>query len=466
MGQVPIVRHYATAAETWTRERLEEYQLGRLRWRLRRTFDGNEFFRDHFERAGLTASRIDGLESLKEFRELVPTMTKADVVADQNDFPPWGRRVGVPREAVYQVMLTSGTSGMGRELYAFTRSDWELYSTYVGTSLAWSGVTPGGLLVDMLPAGFILGGHGGVFPAERLGLTVLMLGLVPDTESKVDYLQSFGSDITVLYNPTPTFLVRETAVLESRGATPREVLPNLQAVFLAGEPYPAEWVTRMLELWIAPFLEIYSSTSGVFACTCENGPVRAGARQIMHALEHLCLIEVLDESGEHVAPGERGEIVVTNLAKEASQVIRFRTGDIGTFLPHDSCDCLRPFNGVEAGTIGRKDDMIKVRGMNVWPAAVDEIILGSDVCIDYVGLVELDHNGKEQIRLSVALDDAAVKDKDPDVITSTLEARLRSNLGVDMSVSRVDRESLPTYEFKARRWTDRRQEQLKELADR
>ena len=205
--------------------------------------------------------------------------------------------------------------------------------------------------------------------------------------------------------------------------------------------------------------EGYGSTQGAgfIASTCEKGVVRDdGKPGCLHFLEWENYVEVVDPASQrHVAPGEEGEIVLTNLSVLGSPVIRFATGDKARFLGNRECGCARAWNCIEAGHVVRYDDMIKIRGNNMWPAAVDAVMFSHPEVVEYAGRVFVDDRGRTEVELRYALK-SGVEAGAAAALTESLTVRIRERTNVLMKLAIVPRERLPIFEYKARRWTDER----------
>jgi phenylacetate-CoA ligase len=255
--------------------------------------------------------------------------------------------------------------------------------------------------------------------------------------------------------------MRLTKVASEMGLVPRRDTPNLRVAMLAGESYPLEWALAAQEFWGIRLTEVYGSTQGAFAVTCEHGVRRGSERGSMHNPDWDLLLEVVDPStGAPVAPGETGEAIITTLVREASPTIRFRTGDLVRLLPHDGCPCGRQTVAIEAGTIGRLDDMIKVKGMNIWPAAVDSVIFAAREVEDYNAEVTIGDGGRETVTLRVALRPDLSPDDGAEVLRGRLGRELHAVTNVSMDIAFVPRSELSTFEYKAKRWTDHRPRDL------
>ena len=182
-----------------------------------------------------------------------------------------------------------------------------------------------------------------------------------------------------------------TEAICRRGLEPKRAFPTLRTLFIAAEGYPLEWAERIEALWGCRLQEGYGSTqcAGFGGSTCADGAITPrGERGLMHLFEWETLFEVIDPATlDPVRSGETGELVVTNLSIEGSPVIRFRTGDSARFISHQDTGSGRAWNAIECGTIGRFDDMLKIRGNNVWPSAIDAAVFSFGEVGEYAGRV-------------------------------------------------------------------------------
>ncbi|MBI5828842.1 MAG: hypothetical protein HZB20_04725 [Chloroflexi bacterium] len=180
--------------------------------------------------------------------------------------------------------------------------------------------------------------------------------------------------------------------------------------------------------------------------------------------EWNALYEIVDpETGEPVQPGEEGEVVLTNLFREGSPLVRFRTNDRVRYLPHNTCTCGRPTNCIEAGTIARYDDMIKIRTQNVWPEAVDATIFAHSELEEYQGRVYVDERGREQVDVRIEFKPRPLSEEAKRQILADTAAELRRVVGVSMNLSEAPPGSLERFVFKTRRWTDERKKGLERV---
>jgi phenylacetate-CoA ligase len=443
--------------ERMTRTELDGLLIAKLRRQLERAWGGNAFYRRKMEGARV---RPEEIRSLDDFRR-IPLSTKEEFLADQQAAPPFGSRLGVPREHVVLVNLTGGTSGKGQEVYGRTQHDVAVQGFLHCLPWYMAGLRPGQMALNCVPAGGLTTGGWGPPEGFRIaGATAVHAGGALGTDAKVDLLARF-QELHFIYAST-NYMHTLTEAFRRRGIRPAELLPMMRGIFIVAEGYPAEWVRGIEDAWQCRVHEGYGSTQGAgFVCsTCEHGAVRGdGRRGLMHVFEWLNYAEVIDpETGVPVGPGEEGEIVLTNLDIQGSPVIRFATRDKGRWFPHDACDCGRPWHCIEAGGVGRYDDMLKIRGNNVWPLTVDQVIFAHPEIAEYTGRVYVDDAGRTEVELRLAL-----KSEAPDIeapqrerLLAAIRDEIKERTNVLMQLRMVALTDLPQFLYKARRWTDER----------
>lgn len=431
-------------------------QFRKLKARLVHLDRTNEFYRERFRSAGVDVASI---RSLDEFRDEVPAMGKPDCLADQNAHPPFGRRLGVARDKVALVNLTGGTSGQGQEVFGRTRADITTQGELHFLPWFLAGLREGQAAFNCVPTGGLTTGGWGPTEGFRVGgVTPYAVGGVMSTDAKIDLMLRFR-EFHFVYAST-SYLHTLTTALKRRGTDPKMEFAELRSIFIAAESYPVEWARDIEAFWGARLHEGYGSTQGAgfIAGTCEHGAVTPDGRGIMHLFEWHNVVEVLDpETGRQVAPGEEGEITVTNLDIEASPVVRFRTGDKACYLPAGGCACGRHWAGLEAASIARLDDMMKIRGNNVWPSAIDAVLFRHPSVWEYAGRVFTTDDGRTGVEVRLALrDDAPEATGDPGSLLRQLAEDVKGATNVKMAMRVVPRSDLPTYDYKSRRWTDDR----------
>ncbi len=224
------------------------------------------------------------------------------------------------------------------------------------------------------------------------------------------------------------------------------------------EPYTLEWAKEREENWGAKIFEWYGNTQKAMAWTCWLGARHKEERGVLHHLSPFILFETINrETGKQVQPGEEGEIITTHLYSEASPILRFATNDKALLVSHRECDCGLPFDGYRAGSIARYDDMLKIKGMNIWPQTIDGVVFSFAEVKEYQGRTFISQSGKEEITVCVEFV-KDVQDFEKKEIFKDLVNRLREKTGIRMNIEEA---SGPLPEFKAdrskaRRWKDER----------
>ena len=437
------------ALENASRAELLALQEKRLVAQIRRAAERIPYYQRRWPKAAAS------LSSMAEFRDIIPFQDKISLLENQDAFMT--DRVASPGSPVFWLHMTSGTTGLGQEVHPLTRLDVEASGLGWVYQAHWAGLNLGDSIFYTFPVGMQTGGLSSFPMADKMATLTFQTGPY-NTEKKVDHLLRFKPNALIA---SPAYLNRFQAILEERNVAPREALPHLKALFIAGENYSIDWAERAMEFWGAPLSEWYGCMQGGMnsSFTCEHGVAPDGQRGHLHSLEHRLVCEVLKPgTNEPVEPGEQGEMVLTSLFREAFPIVRFRTGDRVRLMPQP-CSCGRPFASIEAGTVARYDDMMKFRGQNFWPDAVDKIMFADGDVEEYAGRIYVDAQGREmgEIRLEFKPhQDMAVARRAERV--AEIAKIIQANLNIRLDVGEVEYLSLPRFEFKTRRWTDQRRE--------
>jgi phenylacetate-CoA ligase len=453
MGTSPSLRRF----ETMSRSELEALQLAKIQRLVERAWHTNPFYRRKWAAAGVKPEQI---RSLADFRERIPVCTKDEFLSDQKAHPPFGERLGIAREDAALVSMTGGTSGQGQEIYGRSQHDIALQGFLHYLPWFMAGLRPGQIALNCVPQGGLTTGGWGPGEGFRMaGATAFHAGGAMSTDAKIDLLERIGA-LHFIYAST-NYLHTLTEAFRRRGYEPRQMLPMMQGIYIAAEGYPPEWARRIEAEWGCSLHEGYGSTQGSgFVCgTCEQGAVRADReRGLMHIFEWINYAEVVaPETDLPASEGEEGEIILTNLDIEGSPVIRFATRDRARWFPASACGCGRPWHCIETGTIGRYDDMMKVRGNNVWPLTIDTIVFAEPAVAEYVGRVFVDEAGRTEVEIRFALRDPAVATKEERAaLASRLRDHIKARTNVQMRLIEVPASERPVFTYKARRWTDER----------
>lgn len=347
---------FQPAVETLPRRELEALQLERLQQTLRRAAENVAHYKTAFSAAGVSPDDVNTLEDLARF----PFTVKDDL----RDAYPFGM-FAVPREQLVRVHASSGTTGKPT-VVGYTRDDIDLWADLMARTMACMGVRPGDIVHNAYGYGLFTGGLGAHYGAERLGATVVPMS-GGNTEKQIVLLQDFGARALCA---TPSYALNIAEVAEHQGVDIRQ-LPVSIGIFGA-EPWSEAMRTELDERLGIKAVDIYGLSEilgpGVAAeCLHE----RSG----LHGWEDHFLFEVIDpETGERRPAGESGELVITTLTKQALPMIRYRTRDI-TWLNDEPCACGRTHTRIMRVT-GRDDDMLIIRGVNVYPSQVEAVLVG------------------------------------------------------------------------------------------
>lgn len=426
------IQFYNRELETLERERLREWQSERLRL-LMMELATNEFYQAKARDAGLDLERIERVEDL----DALPFTTKAELVAEQAAHPPFGRLLTYPLSSYRYFHQTSGTTGRPLR-WLDTRESWDWWTRCWGAVYRAAGIGAGDVVFCAFSFGPFISHWTAIAGAWHVGAMAISGGGM-NSEQRLQTL--IDNRCTALIS-TPTYALHLAEVASQQGIDLRA--SAIRRTIHAGEPgasLPA--VKRAIETaWGATCFDHAGATEvGAWAFDCE---AQTGA---IHLNEAEFIFEVIDPaSGAAVSDGERGEMVITNLGRGCMPAIRYRTGDL-VEMTAEACTCGRSFARIRGGVLGRADDMIIVRGVNLYPSAIDNLIRGLPGIIEYEVI----------IRRVDGMDDLLIRLETGDAVpfAETAIALLNScrrQLGIRVSLEHATAGSLPRYEFKARRF--------------
>ena len=427
--------------ETASREEISALQLERLKWSVRHTYDNVVPYREKCIAKGVHPDDLHTLADLAKF----PFMTKLDL----RDHYPFGL-FAVPREKVARLHASSGTTGKS-VVVGYTQNDLDNWANLIARSLRAAGVRAGDIVQNSYGYGMFTGGLGAHYGIERAGCTVVPMS-GGQTEKQVQQIMDFKPD-AIMVTPSYSLVIAEE--FERQGIKPEDI--SLKVGIFGAEPW-GEGMRAEIERKLGiDAIDIYGLTEvmgpGV-ACECietKDGPV---------IWEDHFYPEIIDpETGEVLPDGSEGELVFTSLTKEAFPVIRYRTRDLTRLLPPTA----RSFRRIGKIT-GRSDDMLIVRGVNVFPTQIEEQIL-RDKRLAGVYQIQLSRDGhldtvevrcELQREFSGRLEAAEVQK-----IAKELQHHIKTVIGITTKVSVLDADTLPrTQTGKARRVIDERPKQL------
>ncbi|MBZ8140660.1 CoF synthetase [Rubrivivax gelatinosus] len=431
-------RYWEPALETQSRADWDALKLVRLRRHLRHAVDGSPYYRAAFAAAGVGPDDLQSLADLRRF----PTLDKHTLRERQLAVPPLGDICAVPERDVVYLCASSGSTGVPTAS-PFTAEDFEDWINYEARQFWSSGLRPHDRYGHALNLSLFVGGPC-VLGAQRLGALSVHAGTLP-SERLLQIAQQFR--LTALWTtPSYAWYLGETAL--KQGLDPRRDLA-VRRIFVAGEPGGSIPQTRerIEALWGAKVYDYYglSDIFGSCAGMCEQ-------QQGLHWAEDLIHWEVLDAAGEPVAEGGRGELVLTTLAKRARPMIRFRTGDIVSFTTQP-CRCGRTSARL-LGVHGRLDDMLIIKGVNLFPSDVEAVVRRfGELSGEYRLVVEREQHLD---RLTVEVETAPGFVGDTPALAERFARALKGASGVSAELRLLAPETLPRATHKARRVDDRR----------
>ncbi|HEY2793743.1 MAG TPA: AMP-binding protein [Micromonosporaceae bacterium] len=439
---------------------LLEYQFARFQAEFSRAFEHNAFYRARYRAAGVEPDQLRTRDDIRR----VPTVRKADVLADAAASPPFGSRLGVPPDRIAQIVESSGTSGKGKEVQALTATELDQVTRAKIYQFVWPGCGPGTVVALHSPVSMSSGPLWNLAALARIEASPLRVGML-DTSARLEVMRSYRAEFV---QASPAYLMRMEYAAEAMGWTLTEQLSSVRAICVSGGGWTVDWALERQRRWGARLYEVYASSQRAFTYTCELGMVHDRRPGLLHSLPHLHLIEVIDpHTGRHAEAGEEGEIVVTAFGATASPVVRYATGDRAVFRPAATCGCNRPFDGIEAGSVARYDDMLRIKEVNLWPLTIDEIAFSHAWLAEYRGEVDLDERGREVARIFVEFRSGADPASKADCLQD-LGVDLRDRAKISFEIAEWTGESLTDsaaggydpISMKIRRWSDLRKEAM------
>ena len=428
---------YNKDIECMDRDALRKLQSERLVWQVKRMYSNVPLFKSRMDEMGLKPSDIHGVDDLSK----LPFSYKQDL----RDCYPYGL-FAVPLEDIVRVHASSGTTGK-QIVVGYTKHDLELWADCVARQLSAAGATKKDFVQISYGYGLFTGGLGAHGGAEHIGATVIPTSS-GNTKRQIQTMIDFGSTILCC---TPSYAMYLGETIEEMGV--KDQL-KLKAGIFGAEPW-TEDMRHVIEdkLGIKAY-DIYGLSEimgpGVaYECEQQHG---------MHVCEDMFIPEIIDpDTGKVLPEGESGELVFTTITKEGFPVIRYRTRDICS-LNYEKCACGRTHVRMNKPT-GRSDDMLIIRGVNVFPSQIEEVLLkvGGNITPNYMIIVGRENN-TDTLEVQVEMSDAFFCDdvKSIEKIERQIREQLRSTLGIGAVVTLVNPKSIQRSEGKAKRVIDTR----------
>lgn len=419
--------------ETASRDEHAALQLERLRWSLRHAYDNAPVYTAKFDAAGVHPDDLKQLSDLAKF----PFTVKQDM----RDNYPFGM-FAVPRERLARVHASSGTTGRPT-VVGYTLRDIETWAEVVARSIRASGGRPGDIVHVAYGYGLFTGGLGAHYGAERLGCTVVPVsgGM---TERQITLIQDFKPDVIMV---TPSYMLSVLDAFRARGLDPRD--NSLKVGIFGAEPWTNAMRAEIERAFDMHAVDIYG-LSEVIGPGVANECVET--KDGLHIWEDHFYPEVIDpETGAVLEDGEKGELVFTSLTKEAFPIIRYRTRDLTRLLPGTA----RTMRRMEKVT-GRSDDMMTVRGVNVFPSQIEEQVLKCPGLAPHYQ-IELTREGRmDAIKIYVEALPAHAGEAEREASGEELAHHVKSVIGLTASIEVGTPSAVERSAGKARRIVDKR----------
>ena len=429
-------RYYSPEIETAPREKIVALQNERLAATVRRVYENVPFYRNKMEQSGVTPDDIRTIDDLHK----LPFSYKQDL----RDTYPYGL-FAVPLKDVVRLHASSGTTGK-QIVVGYTRNDLDVWDECVARALTAAGCTDEDIVHVSYGYGLFTGGLGADGGAKRIGATAVPVSS-GNTQRQVTILKDFGSTILCC---TPSYALHIAEVLYASGYTKDDI--KLKAGVFGAEPWTNEMRRKIEEMLGLTAYDIYGLTEiigpGVaFECKEQTG---------MHVNEDHFIVEVIDpDTGEVLPEGTQGELVFTCITKEAFPILRYRTRDIGV-ITRGKCSCGRTLVKMTKPR-GRTDDMLIIRGVNVFPSQIETVLLEKGYTANYQIVVDRANNF-DSIEVQVEISNEIFSDTVRGLAerAKDLAAALKTLLGVTAKVTLLEPNSIPRSEGKAVRVIDKR----------
>ena len=429
-------KYWNESIETASREQLDKMQLERLQKTVKHVYDNVPLYRERMDAAGVKPEDVKTLDDLQK----LPFTSKQDL----RDTYPYGM-FAVPMDDVVRLHASSGTTGK-QIVVGYTEGDLDIWNEICARALVAAGGTRSDKVHVSYGYGLFTGGlglHGG---ASKLGATCIPVSS-GNTARQITILQDFESDILCC---TPSYAMYIGEEIEKMGIDPKSL--KLRAGIFGAEPWTEEMRRQIEQKLAIKAYDIYGLTEimgpGVaYECSAQKG---------MHVNEDHFIIEIIDpETGKHMPDGEQGEIVFSCITKEAFPLLRFRTKDIGV-ITHEKCRCGRSFVRMSKPR-GRTDDMLIIRGVNVFPSQIETVVLRMGYAPNYQLIVDRVNNlDTLEVRLEMTPELFSDVTSELENTQRAIASQLRDLLGLSAKVTLVAPGSITRSEGKAVRIIDHR----------
>ncbi len=424
--------------ETYSREKIEEIQLERLKETVARVYEKVLPYRKKMDDVGVKPKDIKSLKDLSK----LPFVTKQDL----RDNYPFGL-FAVPKEELVRIHASSGTTGKPT-VVGYTQGDLDTWTECVSRIACMGGASAKDVSQICFGYGMFTGALGLHYGLENIGSTIVPSS-TGNSEKQIMYMKDFGTTLLVA---TPSYALRLAEIARSIGVDPTK---DLQVkIALVGSELLTEAMREEIHKYWGEDVLVTSN----YGMSELMGPGVSGECEYldgMHINEDFFIPEIINpETGEVLPAGEQGELVITCIKKEGLPLIRYRTKDI-TRLIYEPCKCGRTFVRME-NLSGRSDDMLKIRGVNVFPSQIEEVILSFNELGPHYEIVVEREGYLDKLTVKVELNVETDSFKELERIANAVKSKLRIILGLDAKVTLVSPNTLQRFEGKAKRVKDLR----------
>lgn len=424
--------------ETIGREELAALQLNRLKGTVARA-GNSEYYRGVFQKAGLGPDSIRSLDDLRRF----PFTSKENL---RGAYPR--AMLAVDREQVVRMHASSGTTGQSTVVYHSAR-DLDNWTELLARCLVMAGATRRDVFQNMMSYGLFTGGLGLHYGAERVGMMVIPIG-GGNTHRQIQFFQDFG---TTIIHITPSYALHVSDVIRDLGLSPDDF--RLRILIFGAEPYSEATRQKLERFYRVRALNCYGLSE-------MNGPgvaFECGMNEGMHVWEDSYIVEVIDpESGNPLPPGEEGEVVFTTLNREAMPLIRYRSRDLARLYEGTDCACGRNFQRLSR-IVGRTDDMLIVRGVNVFPSQIEhELMRIPEVGSNYqIVLDRVDNLDRMTVRVEITGRTFHGEVGELRLLKKKIQHALKEEILLTTEIELMEPGALPPSQGKAKRVIDNRE---------
>jgi len=418
-------------------EEKRELQLKRLKETVKKAYENVPFYKDKFDKKGVKPEDIKKLEDINK----LPFTTKTDL----RDAYPFGM-FAVPEEEIIEIHTTSGTTGKPT-VSGYTEKDLEIWSEVSARAITMALGTHGDRIQNCYGYGLFTGGLGIHYGGHKVGATVIPIS-AGNTKRQIEVMKDFKSTILTC---TPSYALYLAEVLEKEGLNPDEI--SLKSGIFGAEMWTEEMREELEKRLGIIALNIYGLTEVIGPGVAQECKEKAG----LHISDDHFYPEIIDsKTMTPLEDGEKGELVLTTLTREGMPVIRFRTKDI-TSITHEKCKCGRTLARISRIT-GRSDDMLKIRGVIVFPSQIERALLKIDGLTPNYQIVVTrpGHLDELEVRVETSKELFSDEMRIMESIEDNISKIIQKEIGLRVNVTLVEPESLPRSEGKAIRVIDER----------